>query len=610
MDLLDLADDEDQNLSPPAPLRFDASYNTTLLDTPNVEVVRPNPPPLLQTPPLESSTPLSAPRPRPDWPVSAVKTTQASNVAAPTHSSPVETLDSWADKLLEQIYIYHKNIHDQLALTGQYSPSTLTRYVTSTLIQAIPPPDVVERMVTYPTAEYDLGVEIRNIQGNVRRLDLLRTKLNDMAYRRRHVAASQEKDIVESMGMAIEQELEKVMLVLDRLEGMVKAAVGQTRFEEMVSCVLPNFHESISATVGGTITSPTRRPAETSRASATTAAVTPTTANQPKVRFDPRVGVSHSQPGGASDPIIVSQPLPVTTTGMTTIAPPKTQSTLSPPTQTQPKSLSTVTQPNAPSHVPACATPTFNTAPTQSFTVIPHRRPPVAQVSSGPAQPQMPASIQANPMFTLGQQSVPNTFGHTTQAVVQSIPATQTVVKPTPAPQPPVAVAQVAPPYTRPPTAKIAEFDGSVINATQWLKNYVTITRAMGWNDQMRANLFSNYMTGPALLWFQSRFGSQNDESIESLLNPPELSLSDIFTAFQERFRSRHARMEFERDYIFFSPKPEESLVETFWRYQKISGLVSASTPILDRIHHLSRRLFEYDPMVAEQISSSRRSSK
>ena len=126
----------------------------------------------------------------------------------------------------------------------------------------------------------------------------------------------------------------------------------------------------------------------------------------------------------------------------------------------------------------------------------------------------------------------------------------------------------------------------------------------MGWNDQMRANLFANYMTGSAIMWFQSRFGAKNDESIEQLLNPPELSLSDIFTALQERFRSRHARMEFERHYIFFAPKPEESLVETFWRYQKISGLVSASTPVLDRIHHLSRRLFEYNPTVAEQISS------
>ena len=235
--------------------------------------------------------------------------------------------------------------------------------------------------------------------------------------------------------------------------------------------------------------------------------------------------------------------------------------------------------------------------------VIPHPRPPIAQVSSGQTQPRMPAPIQANPMFTLGQQSVPSTFRHATPTVVQSTPTTQTVVPPTLAPQPPVVAAQVSPPYTRPPTVKITEFDGSVINATQWLKNYVTVTRAMGWNDKMRANLFSNYMTGPALLWFQSRFGAQNDESIESLLNPPELSLSDIFTAFQERFRSRHARMEFEGDYIFFAPKPEESLVETFWRYQKISGLVSASTPILDRIHHLSRRLFEYNPTVAEQIS-------
>ena len=66
LDLLDLADDEDQNLSPPAPLRFDASYNTTLLDTPNVETLRPNPPPPLQTPPVGSSTLASGPRLRPD----------------------------------------------------------------------------------------------------------------------------------------------------------------------------------------------------------------------------------------------------------------------------------------------------------------------------------------------------------------------------------------------------------------------------------------------------------------------------------------------------------------------------------------------------------------
>ena len=180
---------------------------------------------------------MSAPRPRPDWPVSAIKTTRAANTPTPTQSSSVETLDSWADKLLEQIYNYHKNIHDQLALTGQFNPTTLTKYVTSTLIQAVTPPDVVERMVNYPTAEYDLGVEIRNIQGNVWRLNLLRTKLNDMAYRRRHVASRQEKDIVESMGIAIEQELEKVMLVFDRLEEMVKAAIGQSFRRDGFLCV-------------------------------------------------------------------------------------------------------------------------------------------------------------------------------------------------------------------------------------------------------------------------------------------------------------------------------------------------------------------------------------
>ena len=589
LDLLDLADDEDQDLSPPAPLQFDASYNTTLLDTPNVETVRPNPPPPRQTPRVESSTPVTVSQPRPDWPVSAVKTTQASNTATPAQSSPVETLDSWAEKLLEQIYNYHKNIYEQLALTGQFSPTTLTRYVTSTLIQAVPPPDVVERMISCPGAQYDLGVEIRNIQGNVRRLDLLRTKLNDMAYRRRHVANRQEKDIVESMGIAIEQELERVMLVFDRLEEMVKAAIGRSRFEEMVSYVLPNFHESISATLGHTITSPLRGPVVTSAALTTTAATTSATTSQPKVRFSSKVSTGNPQPPTSVAPVVTTQSMPICTTGTTTVVPPNIQNTLAPPAPTRPKNLFSVVQPNAPPRFPTYNTPVVGTTLTQSHTVIPHPRPPVTQVSSGQIQSRILAPSQVNPVFTLGQQSAPTT--------------TQTIIPLTPAPQPPVAATQVAPPYTRPPTAKITEFDGSVINATQWLKNYVTVTRAMGWNDQMRANLFSNYMTGPALLWFQSRFGAQNDESIESLLNPPELSLSDIFTAFQERFRSRHARMEFERDYIFFAPKPEESLVETFWRYQKISGLVSASTPILDRIHHLSRRLFEYNPTVAEQIS-------
>ena len=58
LDLLDLAEDEDQNFGPPAPLQFDASYHTTLLDTPNEDVVPPKSP-SQSNPQVESSTPLT-----------------------------------------------------------------------------------------------------------------------------------------------------------------------------------------------------------------------------------------------------------------------------------------------------------------------------------------------------------------------------------------------------------------------------------------------------------------------------------------------------------------------------------------------------------------------
>ena len=62
--------------------------------------------------------------------------------------------------------------------------------------------------------------------------------------------------------------------------------------------------------------------------------------------------------------------------------------------------------------------------------------------------------------------------------------------------------------------------------------------------------------------------------------------------------------MEFENDYVFFKPKPEETLIETFWRFRAISGLVSATTPEIDRIHHLAKRIFDFGPTEAEQISA------
>ena len=124
----------------------------------------------------------------------------------------------------------------------------------------------------------------------------------------------------------------------------------------------------------------------------------------------------------------------------------------------------------------------------------------------------------------------------------------------------------------------------------------------MGWSDQ-RANLFPNYLKGPALTWFESRFGAQNNESVEQLLNPPERSLHEIFAAFNERFRSRHARLEYENQYIIFEPKPAETLIEMFWRFRAISGLVSSTTLVIDRIHHLSKRLFKLNPNIAKQIS-------
>ena len=276
-----------------------------------------------------------------------------------------------------------------MALTGQFSSATLTHYVTTTLIQAVPPPNVVKRMISHPGAEYDLGVEIRNIQGNVQRLELLRTKLNDMAYRRRQVASPLEKNIVESMGVAIEQELEKVLQVFDRLEEIVKSAVGQTRFEEMVSYILPNFRESIAATVGGAISSPNRSPASSPAVTSWVTLVTaPAKPTHPKVRFDPKVNTRTSQRLVISRSVAVSGPPPVVTMGTTTVAPSAALNTLAPPVaSTRSAGLSVAAAPNIFSRPPTWSTPAFSTVTTQSHTVIPHPRPPVAQVSSGQTQP-------------------------------------------------------------------------------------------------------------------------------------------------------------------------------------------------------------------------------
>ena len=62
--------------------------------------------------------------------------------------------------------------------------------------------------------------------------------------------------------------------------------------------------------------------------------------------------------------------------------------------------------------------------------------------------------------------------------------------------------------------------------------------------------------------------------------------------------------MEYQNDYVFFKPKPEETLLEAFWRFRAVSGLVCAATPEIDRIHHLSKRIFDFNPTVAEQISA------
>ena len=244
-------------------------------------------------------------------------------------------------------------------------------------------------------------------------------------------------------------------------------------------------------------------------------------------------------------------------------------------------------------------------------------RPSLAQTTSQTVVPSAPTLVQVGPTLTTPFQytstySYPNPIvtpglAYTpVQTTVANTAQQQTIFQPSATIQsvPPGTATNVTSLHTRPPTAKIPEFDGNVVSASQWLKNYVTTTRAMGWTDEMRANLFANYLKGSALVWFESKFGAQNDESIEQLLNPPNLSLPDIFNAFNERFRSRHARMEYQNDYVFFKPKPEETLLEAFWRFRAVSGLVCAATPETDRIHHLSKRIFDFNPTVAEQISA------
>ena len=136
---------------------------------------------------------------------------------------------------------------------GQYNTSTLTRYVLIALSEAVPPPDVITRMRNNPTAVYDLGQEILLKQHVMSRLNRLRIKLNDLACQRRFIYNPQEKDILEAIGLAIEQRIEGTLSIWDQLEDRALLAVGATRFGEMASMTLPKFHQSLAATIVSTL---------------------------------------------------------------------------------------------------------------------------------------------------------------------------------------------------------------------------------------------------------------------------------------------------------------------------------------------------------------------
>ena len=251
LDLWNLTTSDEQNVAPttsPTPTPLEQSFAPTLLDLPNNQIVN-----LTATTTVTqvtaSSTPAStAPAPLPNWSVSGIGTNP--RAAQPIQIYVTLPSESWVASVLDQLYSLHVPIHNQLALTGQYSSATLTRHIAAAIIRFVPPPNILVRLANQPSAEYDLRTEINTIRNILIKLNSLRVRLNDIAFRRRLISDQQEKDILDAMGLALDQRMEQAFGVFDQLEDQVKRVVGQEQFERMVSSILPNFQQSIAATVG------------------------------------------------------------------------------------------------------------------------------------------------------------------------------------------------------------------------------------------------------------------------------------------------------------------------------------------------------------------------
>ena len=430
LDLFDLVTNEDQDSTPiVSSASLDQSFAPTLLDLPNNQIVNLTATTTVTQVTASSMPASTAPAPLPNWSVSGIGTNP--RAAQPIQIYVTLPSESWVASDLDQLHSLHVPVHNQLALTGQYSSATLTRHIAAAIIRFVPPPNILVRLANQPSAEYDLRTEINTIRNILIKLNSLRVRLNDIAFRRRLISDQQEKDILDAMGLALDQRMEQAFGVFDQLEDQVKRVVGQEQFERMVSSILPNFQQSIAATVGFGMLMPNPD---------LNANITAPTTNQSTVMPTTTIPVTTVAQQVTTPKSIIKQPttqMPVTTAIITSanifqaavpinaFAPNKVFSTSSaaPVISTQPFLMPRIPRTNAPRQ-----TPLWTTRPQMAVTTSQMAVPPASTL--GQAVPTLttpfryaPTYSYPNPIVTPGQTYTSAQV--TTTAVTQAQTMTQ-----------------------------------------------------------------------------------------------------------------------------------------------------------------------------------------
>ena len=130
----------------------------------------------------------------------------------------------------------------------------------------------------------------------------------------------------------------------------------------------------------------------------------------------------------------------------------------------------------------------------------------------------------------------------------------------------------------------INKFDGNNSDAALWMRQYISATKTMRWDDTSRTDNFSTYLTGAAQEWYKNHFNLGKRCNLDELLNPQSIPWKDVVKAFYEKYLGKGAAAKYIDLYNNFKPDVDEDWSAMCQRYRSIADMAYPQLSDEDKI--------------------------